>query len=166
MEYDKSMFKEVDISFGYTGIQLFAQNELDEAQLGYAVHPSGNSLTGNKHGDWKESWLVIGKTTDCGDPIFVDLSSDKLMVFTASHGQGAWEAELISNSYNGFLKVIEKFSNLAKSRSHPGGLERNPMTQVEYDDFISFASETASVSDAYFWELLVLDEEEGIGPEI
>jgi hypothetical protein len=92
--------------------------------------------------------------------------SNELMVFTASHGQGSWEPELISISYNGFLKVMEKFGNLAKSRSHPAELENNPMTQVEYNEFISFTSETASISDTYFWELLVSDEEEGIGPEI
>jgi hypothetical protein len=40
------------------------------------------------------------------------------------------------------------------------------MTQVEYNEFISFTSETASISDTYFWELLVSDEEGGIGPEI
>jgi hypothetical protein len=166
MEYDKSKYKEAYISFGYTGIQLFSPNELDEVQLGYAVQPNGKSLAGTKHDDWKNSWLVIGKTTDCGDPIFVDLLSDDLMVFTASHGQGAWEAELIASSYSGFFKVIKEFSKLAMGRSNPRELERNPMTQVEYDAFISFASEAASVLDTYFWELLVSDEEEGIGPEI
>ncbi|WP_114695827.1 hypothetical protein [Motiliproteus coralliicola] len=166
MEYDKSKFKSMDVSFGYTGIKLFDPSELDKAQLGYSVHPNGEPLTGMEQGDWQESWVVIGHITDCGDPIFVDISTDDLVVFTATHGRGFWVAELISSSYYSFLAVMDKFLKLSQDRSFPVELENNPMTRAEYDEFVSFVSDTAKISDTFFWELLVSDEESGIGPEI
>ena len=166
MNYDLSRFKKQEVSFGYTGIKLFAPEEINEAQLGYSVHPNGESLVGNEDGDWQSTWIVIGHTTDLGDPIFVDTCTEHLPVFIAMHGQGCWESQIISHSYQAFLKVMAQFSELSFGREYPTKLEGKPMTQQEYDDFISYVRDTAEIQDPYFWELLVSDEEAGIGPEI
>lgn len=78
-----------EVTIGYTIIYLFAEAELSEGQKGYSVEPNGKSLVGEKDGEWKSSWLVIGFEELCGDPIFVDLDSEHLPVFTAVHGIGS-----------------------------------------------------------------------------
>ena len=166
MGYDTSKFKEFEVSFGYSGIKLVAPTEIEDLQLGYSIHPDGESLVGEKEGDWQSTWIVIGNTTDLGDPIFVDTCTDDMPVFTAIHGQSYWAPELIADSYESFLNVMSQFSKVASKREHPEKLENNPMTQKEYDDFIEYVRDTTKLQDTYFWELLISDEEAGIGPEI
>ena len=79
-----------EVTIGYSTIYLFAKSGLVEGQKGYSVDPNGKILTGEKDGDWKNSWLVIGYEELCGDPIFVDLNLEHLPVFTAIHGIGSW----------------------------------------------------------------------------
>ncbi len=79
-----------EVTIGYTTIYLFAEIELSEGQKGYSIDPNGKSLVGEKDGDWKNSWLVIGFEELCGDPIFVDLDLEHLPVFTTGHGIGSW----------------------------------------------------------------------------
>ena len=150
MEYDTSKFKGLEVSFGFTGIKLFDNTEIGDAQLGYSIHPSGESLTGSEEGDWKDFWLVIGHTTDCGDPIFVDISTKEMEVFTAIHGRGYWSPTSIAKSYSGFLAIMDKFAELSIGREYPTRLDSNPMTQTEFDKFISFASDAAEISDTLF----------------
>ena len=54
---------------------------------------------------------MIGYEDLCGDPIFLDVSKSELPVFTASHGQGLWESELIAQSaaaFFGSLHIVEE----------------------------------------------------------
>ncbi len=62
------------VSLGYTTVVIFSESELEEAQVGYSESDSGETFRGEKKGDWKKSWLVIGFEDLCGDPIFVDLN--------------------------------------------------------------------------------------------
>ncbi len=154
-----------DISLGCGGITLYSSDEVQEAQLGYSRLPDGTSLTGHGPGDWREEWVVVGNEQTCGDPIFVDTSGKLLPVFTAMHGVGSWDPQIVAKSYDGFLQIIERFSKVAIGREHPVALEAKPMTRAEFDEFMAFASAHSGADDNTFWGLLVSDQEAGIGPE-
>jgi len=155
-----------NVSIGYTGIELVDEKDLDKNQVGYSNLPNGESLIGKENGDWKKDWVVIGYETGCGDPIFIDTSDPNFPVYTALHGEGNWNPNLISSTYHGFLQIIEKLKILATDREYPTKMEEKPMTQKEYDEFILFASDRGGLESAFFWELLVSDDNAGIGPEI
>ena len=82
---------------------LVRPEDLLDAQRGYSVGGEGEDLTGEAQGDWKSAWIVIGSDEDLGDPLFVDLSSDHLPVFTADHGTGLWEPLPVSESLASFV---------------------------------------------------------------
>lgn len=61
---------------------------------------------------------------------------------------------------------MTKFSKISENREYPTRLEKNPITEKEYNQFIEYIKQTGQIQDAYFWELLVSDEESGIGQKI
>ena len=105
-----SPFHEITISS--TTIYLFTKDELCEGQIGYSVDSNGKSLTSEKDGNWKNSWLVIGYEELCGDPFFTDLDSQDFPVFTAIHGTGNWEQTLIADSFESFIKSLKIIARL------------------------------------------------------
>lgn len=157
-------FVALNVSIGYTGIELFGPNEIDENQVGYSVSGDGKSLIGTSEGDWRKEWIVIGRELCCGDPIFIDASEPELPVYTAMHGEGDWMPNLISSSYNGLLKIIEQLRKVAAGREDPDSMEAHPMTQKEYDAFLAKTAKLGGLDDCFFWALMVSDEEAGIGP--
>ena len=78
------------VSLGYFAIHIYDVEELEEAQIGYSVHPSGTSLIDENPGSWQTNWVVIGYEDGCGDPIFIDSEADGFPVYTAIHGTGYW----------------------------------------------------------------------------
>ena len=58
-----------ELSFGYQTIRICRPEEVRSKQLGYSIGPAGQSLVGNKEGDWLEKWIVIGYEEQCGDPL-------------------------------------------------------------------------------------------------
>src|SRR5215204_4410547 len=119
------------VSLGYRTVLLFPVAELEEAQLGYSVGDAGETLAGENESDWKSSWLVIGYEDLIGDPIFIDLNTQELPVFTAAHGEGAWNPELIASSFEGFIKALEEIKRVSDTRRNPVQLERNQLSDVE-----------------------------------
>ena len=112
-----------EVTFGYTGIELFPYRKLEEAQIGYSIHPNGEDLCGISEGDWKREWIVIGQEISCGDPIFVDSSVPNVPVYTAIHGTGTWEPTLISKSYLGFIEILKELRTVATGREFPTALK-------------------------------------------
>lgn len=96
-----------EFSVGLTTIHLFSEAEFSDGQLGYSINSNGNSLVGDKKGDWKQNWFVIGYEDLCGDPIFTDLSRENFPVFTAAHGTGNWEPILIADNFDSFIEKLE-----------------------------------------------------------
>ena len=89
-------------------ITVYELEEIEQRQVGYHCAEGGRGLVGP--GKWEPQWIVIGHDDLSGDPIFLDVSKSELPVFTAMHGQGSWEAELIAQSTTGFfasLKLVE-----------------------------------------------------------
>ena len=68
-----------EVSYGCGGIKLFSAAEVEDGQIGYE--------------------------TACGDPLFTDIDAATLPVFTAIHGQGAWE--IVSTSFGTPLPKTE-----------------------------------------------------------
>jgi hypothetical protein len=90
-----------------TEFELATADSIDELQVGYAVDADGESHVDDATGGWHSTWLVIGQEGLTGDPIFVDLSDAGLPVFTAMHGMGRWDPELISKTLRRFLRNRE-----------------------------------------------------------
>lgn len=152
------VLKRKSISLGHSGIELGNNSDLDELQRGYSIDPEGNNLCSDRDGDWKSTWIVIGHETMCGDPIFVDCAESSLPVYTAAHGQGKWDPELISRSLKGFDLIIQRLEELAVNRKDPVSLEKNPISTEEETGFIIAVKKAGELEDAFFWELLLDDD--------
>jgi hypothetical protein len=140
-----------EVSFGYSTVELFDADELEAAQIGYGVGPLGESLVGDAPGDWKRGWLVVAHEGLLGDPIFVDLESDELPVFTAMHGAGVWEPERIASSFRGFVKALGEVERVSRGRSNPAELERNPLPDSERESALRRIAEASGTAPAEFW---------------
>jgi hypothetical protein len=79
------------VEYGGIGVQLFQSDEVPPEQVGFAIGPQGESLVGVRPGDWQPEWVVIGRDTGCGDPIFASQEHPH-PVFSAMHGQGFWSS--------------------------------------------------------------------------
>lgn len=140
-----------NISIGYNEINFFPADKLDERQIGYSIDTNNNSLITGQEGDWKEEWLVIGADGLLGDPIFVDMSSKKLQVLTAAHGDGEWEAILIADTLDSFVDIISDLKKISVNRTTPVDLEENPISDKERKQFIMKVEKNNPESDIGYW---------------
>jgi hypothetical protein len=157
MENHKQLLSAVDlpsVSLGYTTVKIYPADELKEAQIGYSVDPTGNSLIDEKdEGSWKQEWLVIGYEDLCGDPIFMDTASEGYPVYTAGHGEGAWRAKRIATTLKSFAQAMREVSTIAKGRETANELETNPIGAEEKADFLARIEKENPDIDLEFWEL-------------
>jgi hypothetical protein len=148
--------KSENLSLGYNELNFATSETLSEFQLGYSIDPKGKSLIGEKDGDWNKNWIVISRD-DLGEPHFVDLKIGK--VYTAMHGQGDWEPDLISISLGKYIETINFLFELSKNRDNPEDLENNPITQNEIEQFEKFIEEANNGEvEFYEWENWVENE--------
>ncbi len=154
------------ISFAFGGFELLSNDEIQSKQVGYSHLEDGTNICSIAEGNWRSEWIIIGWNSLQGDPIFLDCSDHEYPVYTAAHGGGAWDPNLLSSSYSGFLEILKELKILASTRPHPVALQENPMTQEEYDSFIECCIKFGRLDDPYLWEIMVEDEEAGVGPEI
>ena len=143
------------ISFGVGGIRVYRPDELPSMQVGYSVSPTGESLTGDKRGDWLRSWVAIGHEEACGDPIFIDTSEEGFPVYTAMHGEGPWNPERIAVSLEAFGRTLSAVAVIAEGRENPVALESNPLTSSEKENTFSFIRSTNPGVEMDFWEVLL-----------
>lgn len=110
----KSVCEEID---SYISIEIFSVEELDNAQIGYSIASSGNSLISEEEGAWKEEWIVIGHETICGDPIILDLEEEEYPISTLFHGMGTWEGgSLLAYSIDNFLSILHFLNQFIKDK--------------------------------------------------
>lgn len=102
-----------EVYFGCQGLNIIQSNNLTEIQLGYSTHPDGSDLCGENEGDWLREWVVIGTDTEVGDPFFVDSSNPELPVYTAMHGMGTWEPDLVAKSLKSFIEALHYLKSLS-----------------------------------------------------
>jgi len=145
-----------EVNFGCGGIKLFSSPEIEGQQLGYSVAANGSSLCTGAEGAWQPSWLVIGCESALGDPIFIDTDDDALPVFTAMHGEGAWEPNPIATSAEAFANCLKEFARIAAGRANPGEHNANPVGDDDRKRFLNRIAElnrTASAPE--FWDVML-----------
>jgi hypothetical protein len=147
-----------DVSIGYSEINFFPADRLDEVQIGYSIDTNNNSLITGQEGGWKEEWLVIGADGMLGDPIFVDMSSKKLQVLTAAHGEGEWEAIPIADTLDSFIDIILDLKKISVNRTTPVDLEENPISDTEMKQFIKKVKKNNPGSDIDYWVVFLETE--------
>jgi hypothetical protein len=136
------------VSIGYDSVELIPLVELEAAQRGYGVIPDGEET------DWQPEWLVIGHEGRCGDPIFIDTSNDEFLVYTAAHGMGEWDPNLLASSFDHFVQILTRLQSLADGREDPMKLDKNPLTESERKSFLDFIDSGSPDVDSSFWETL------------
>ena len=124
------------VEYGGIGIQLYRADEVPEGQLGFAATSDGRSLIGSAPGDWRSEWVVIGRDTGCGDPVFASETAPH-PVFTAIHGQGYWQAKLVAPSLDTFAHCFRLFQRFAAGRCTPDEVNENPPTPEEQAKFLT-----------------------------
>jgi len=140
-----------EIYFGCHGFNLIKSNQIDEMQLGYSVHPDGSDLCGTNEGDWFKEWIVIGTDTEVGDPFFVDSNDTNYPVYTAMHGMGSWEPDLVSKTLEAFLEgliYLQSISNQSYSLIDPN--EKTVVDEVQLNSIKTKLIELCGTDD--FWE--------------
>ena len=144
-----------DVSFGSTTIHIFRAAELGAQQVGYSVTATGESLIGEKDGDWLKTWLVIGYEDLCGDPIFINTLEVAFPVYTAAHGEGRWDAVQIADSLLGFGSALSAIVRAAKGRKHPLALENNPLKPLDRETTLADIREHNPSVNLGFWEAVL-----------
>ena len=146
--------KAKDVSLGYRELAFVSHQELDGGQIGYRIDADGNSLMSGSDGDWQENWWVIA-TDELGDPIFVDLNSDNLPVFTAAHGEGSWEELLIANSLSGFTEILSTLYKTSIGRTDPVKFEKKPLMEVEKRELLEIIQMHTPDNQAEYWNIFL-----------
>jgi hypothetical protein len=136
------------VSLGFDSVDLAPAGELDAAQLGYGIVPEGHET------DWQPHWVVIGHEGRCGDPIFIDTSDELFPVYTAAHGMGEWDPELIASSFQNLVQILQRFQTLARGRENPMLLGKNPLSDTDRDEFLEWIESENPDSDSDFWDQL------------
>jgi len=147
-----------EIRLGYRAVVLFLPENLDDEQIGYTRAEDGSILSGDASGDWRKSWIVVGYEDETGDPIFVDSAEAALPVYTAIHGQGEWEPELLSNSFSGFIEALMAVHDISANRDNPVKLSSNPLSESEADRLLAKIRQSTKVEDVLFWESWITTE--------
>ena len=146
------------VSLGYTTARIFAPDELEAAQVGYSIDPSGISLIDESSGGWRTSWIVIGYEDGSGDPIFIDSEADGFPVYTSAHGFGTWEPRLIATGLRSFAIAMHDMGKIAKGRENPVELKASPIKPNERDHLIDQIQKENAGVDTTFWEAWLICE--------
>ncbi len=144
------------VSFGSATIHIHSPSQLPSGQIGYSVDPKGASLVGDKDGDWRPTWVVIGYSESGGDPLFIDTSENDYPVYTAPVGQGRWDRRLVATSLTAFSHALSAVAAVAQGREHPVALEQNPLTESEKDSVLATIKRENRGIDLEFWDILLV----------
>lgn len=146
----------IEVNLGSGGLHLYRLDEIEAAQIGYAVGTDGSSLCTGEQGTWRPEWLVIGFDTGSGDPLLIDMNDPALPVLRDFNGQGEWHPRKIAISLQVFISGVKEFAHLAKGRGTPVELEANPLSPKERVDFLARISNLNQGQVAPdFWQALV-----------
>jgi hypothetical protein len=147
-----------EIRLGYREVVVFSPENLDEEQIGFSRGEDGSILSGDSPGDWRKNWIVVGREDETGDPLFVDSGDSALPVYTAIHGEGEWEPELLSTSFSGFIEALMAIHDISGNRDNPVKLDSNPLSESEAEKLLAKISKSTKVEDVSFWESWITTE--------
>lgn len=141
-----------------------APDELERAQVGYALDPEGRSLASREEGAWQPEWVVIGYTPLVGDPIIVDLGEARQPVSYLMHGMGEWGAgSYIAGSIGQLqnaLKKVNRWIAEKKGQGQKQGQEDNrklpiPVTRSELDKLVAEIVAEDEYADVEIWRMIL-----------
>ncbi len=127
-------FTHKEAYFGPQGFNVICKTaQINKAQVGYLVDKTGQSLAETENSNWQESWLVIAKDTEIGDPYFVDLTDENLAVYTAlapveTH---QWQTELVASSLEGFAQCLSLIADKSQQVSPSYVVDNNCIFDLE-----------------------------------
>jgi hypothetical protein len=133
------------VSFGYLAVHLLKPGEIEGGQDGYPDWAAAESGQ-----DWKEEYLVIGHEDLAGDPLFIDTSDALFPVYTAVHGEGEWEPDMIACSFRDFAYFLTLIRQASAGRDNPTALESNPLSEEERARILGEIADTGISST--FWK--------------
>ncbi|NVJ61555.1 MAG: hypothetical protein HWE27_14260 [Gammaproteobacteria bacterium] len=148
-----------DVYFGTTGFRVADESSIDRFQLGYSKDKDGKYISGSSEGDWQKTWVVIATDTEVGDPIFVDTSKSSLPVYTAMHGVGEWDAELVATSLSSFLEILSYLYQLTKQEF--ALIEPNERTITNPKELAAIESKLIEISgEKDYWQNFIEEYQE------
>ncbi|WP_432671545.1 hypothetical protein [Flavobacterium sp. SM2513] len=153
-KFKKFITSTENISIGYSEINIFKLENIEEEQIGYSVTQSGKLLVGKNNGDWKKNWIVIA-TDNMGDPIFVDIENPNLPVFISEHGNGEWEENSIAISIDNFSRIMNDLKHISINRETPVQIEKNPISETELEIFLSKTKDDNKWMDVRYWKIFL-----------
>lgn len=92
----------------------------EKFQVGYKVDGlTGKKLTGEKEGDFRESWLVICSGY-ANDPFFIDMEEEtqNFPVYFAFHGAGSWKPMKVAESITVFAQQLQQLKKLEQKKKN------------------------------------------------
>jgi len=112
-------FEHKEAFFGPQGFSVVVKKaEFNKAQIGHSVDKNGQNLVDSAIGNWQDSWVVIAKDTELGDPYFVDINDDNLAVYTAlAQEENQWEPILVASSLSGFAQCLTLIHQQCQQKS-------------------------------------------------
>lgn len=151
-----------EVFFGSSGFSIADEDSIKDLQLGYSVHPDGSDLSGSNEGDWQKSWIVIGADTEIGDPFFVDVNEPSLPVYTAMHGMGEWNAEMVSSSLSSFLETLVYLHGISKQDF--ARIEPSEDTITDPHRLAVIKERLQKISgEEYYWQNFIEQYQEWVG---
>ncbi|MFH7010388.1 hypothetical protein ACHRV5_00865 [Flavobacterium sp. FlaQc-52] len=115
---------------------------MKKEQIGYSRTSYGKSLIELGKGDWKKSWIVIGRD-DMDDPIFIDYERPNFPVFISEHGEDDWIETYIAISLENFSLILKDLEVLSNER-------KNPISEIELNSF--FTKTKNKEMDIDYWK--------------
>jgi hypothetical protein len=92
---------EFEIPWTFEWLMLYGPGNLMDGQAGYRWI---SGVEEELIEEWNADWVVIG---DCSaDPVIADTSKPETPIFTAMHGCGSWEPELIAPNLGAYLQIL------------------------------------------------------------
>ncbi len=89
------------------------------------------------------------------DPIFVDIEKPNLPVYTAEHGIGEWEEINIAISIENFSQILHDLKKLSIERENPNKIEKNPISVMELESFLSKTKNDNNGMNIEYWEIFL-----------
>lgn len=89
-------------------------NSFEDFQIGYKIHGrTGESITGNEKGHFKQEWYVICSGY-ADDPFFIDITEvdQGFPVYFAWHGTGKWTPIQVTENLTSFSDKLEVLKEL------------------------------------------------------
>ena len=114
------------VDLGESRLTLFEVDELAEAQIGYAVDPDDEDITGDAPGQWRPLWLVVGEEDAYLDTLLVDLADARLPVLVAAEdADGGWAPVEVAASFGALAALLAEVAAAPDNAARQAAVRRH-----------------------------------------